>query len=476
MKLTTGLSVVLFLFALVTWLAARETIAIIAPIAIIILFIFGLIVMAAVSLDRFQWFLLRRAEFRRDQSLADSARRQANYEADRHLMRLIFEGRTMSAVARRVENGQLLPGNIGGVPVSTYPRWVADEIEALPAPIDNMLPSKVDLSQLISTGPSLDALAIGVEAVNNNLQPVVSPLAALVHIGVGGSSGWGKTVFLQSLAFQMVLSPEPVEIAFIDVEEQSFTPFSSLGRDVLRYPVAHEEDDILAILNDLRAEWHRRRKLFREYPQVDNIAAYNKAAPVALPPIVLMVDEVNMLTDNKEIIEALTKLGQGTRKYGVYCIVGGQNWNAKDIPTKLRDNFSTRIQMRAMSRSQSNVMIADGAAAEIINHGRAYVVIPGRVMVEVQTPYISKKDIINALTGRNGASPIMPSAKVVGSEPNRDEAKAIEAYKKMRDGPIKFSWRKATEKAYNVGRFGKGPNEKLRTVLDKFGIDYSEFM
>jgi DNA segregation ATPase FtsK/SpoIIIE-like protein len=185
-----------------------------------------------------------------------------------------------------------------------------------------------------------------------------------------------------------------------------------------------------------------------------------------------MVDEVNMLTGNKDIIDALTKLGQGTRKYGIYCIVGGQNWNASDIPTKLRDNFSTRIQMRAMSRSQSNVMIADGAAADIVNHGRAYVVIPGRIMAEVQTPYISKVDIINALTGRSGPKPTMPEPlEVAEPEPTEIEAKAIEAYKEIRDGE-KFSWRKATEAAYGSGVFGKHPNDKLRATLTKFNIDY----
>jgi hypothetical protein len=43
---------------------------------------------------------------------------------------------------------------------------------------------------------------------------------------------------------------------------------------------------------------------------------------------------------------------------------------------------------------------------------------------------------------------------VAKPEPTADEAKVIEAYKALRDGDVKFSWRKATEAAYGVGVFG----------------------
>jgi hypothetical protein len=481
LKMTTGLAI--FLSALcvfvgtVTYLAALETIPLLAPIVIWIIFALGVLAVAIAIMDRVQWFRLRRADFQRDQEIAKSAGRTARLEADRYRMRLIFEGRMMAATARQAERGLLHAGEVGGVGMATFPRQVINQIEAIGTTDTQVveLPPQVHLSQLIPAGPSLDSLAIGVEAKIGTLRPVKHPLARLVHIGVGGSSGWGKTVLLQALAIQMVLAPESVELCFVDVEEQSFTPFAGLGRQTLRYPVANDESDILAILEDLRGEWHRRRSLFKKYPEIDNLDGYNKASDSPVPPIVLMIDEINMLTDNKEIIGALTKLGQGTRKYGIFCVMGGQNWNADDIPTKLRNNFSTRIQMRAMSRSQSNVMLADGAAADIVDPGRAFAIIPGHVMTEVQTPYISKSDIIEALIGRiGGTPPVMPESTIIDIEPNTTEAKAVEAFKSLRDGPVKFSWRKATEAAYGPGKFGKAPNEKLRATLDEFGVDYSD--
>ena len=58
-------------------------------------------------------------------------------------------------------------------------------------------------------------------------------------------------------------------------------------------------------------------------------------------------------------------------------------------------------------------------------------------------------------------------------EPNEEELAVIEAFVTIKNSP-KFSWRKATKLAYGPGKFGDGPNEKMRGTLDKFGIDYSQ--
>lgn len=69
---------------------------------------------------------------------------------------------------------------------------------------------------------------------------------------------------------------------------------------------------------------------------------------------------------------------------------------------------------------------------------------------------------------------------VVGPEPesNRptpDEKKAIAAFASVTDSS-KFSWRKATQLAFGPGKFGEGPNKKLRDILDKFDVSYSEYL
>jgi hypothetical protein len=192
--MTTGVAIFLTslcVFAgVVTYLAAQETITFLAPIVIWIIFALGVLAVAIAIMDRVQWFRLRRADFQRDQEIAKSAGRTARLEADRYRMRLIFEGRMMAATARQAERGLLHAGEVGGVGMATFPRQVINQIEAIGTTDTQVveLPPQVHLSQLIPAGPSLDSLAIGVEAKIGTLRPVKHPLARLVHIGVGGSS------------------------------------------------------------------------------------------------------------------------------------------------------------------------------------------------------------------------------------------------------------------------------------------------
>ena len=262
------------------------------------------------------------------------------------------------------------------------------------------LPEKIDLHSLIPTdGPSLNKITLGVTTADTGLITLDAPLSQMVHIGVGGSSGWGKSVLIQSLAYQIALSPEAAQLALIDIEAQTFSPFSHLPAERLRYPLADDETDIIAILDDLQGEWYRRREKFQAYPTAQDLADYNRLADNPLPYVVLMIDEVNMLSGNKEIVSRLVRLGQGTRKYGLFCCLGGQNWNADDIPTKLRNNFSTRIQLKAMSKTQSRIMLEDSAAAAITQPGRAWAVLPGRPLCEVQTPFVDKETLAASLIG-----------------------------------------------------------------------------
>ncbi len=58
-------------------------------------------------------------------------------------------------------------------------------------------------------------------------------------------------------------------------------------------------------------------------------------------------------------------------------------------------------------------------------------------------------------------------------KPNEDEAQAIAAFTSLRNSG-EFSWRKATQAAFGEGKYGQSYNDKLKAILDKFHVDYSE--
>lgn len=57
--------------------------------------------------------------------------------------------------------------------------------------------------------------------------------------------------------------------------------------------------------------------------------------------------------------------------------------------------------------------------------------------------------------------------------PNEEEMAAIVGFVTVRDSGD-FSWNKATQAAFGEGRFGRNYQDKLKRILDKFNIDYSE--
>jgi len=113
-------------------------------------------------------------------------------------------------------------------------------------------PSEVPLKSVV-TEPDIKALTLGVTIGDDGRQETVkADMAQLVHIAVGGSSGWGKSVFLRSLAYQLALSQTPVDLTMIDLEGATLAPFARCGR--LLYPVADTEADALAVLGALLDE------------------------------------------------------------------------------------------------------------------------------------------------------------------------------------------------------------------------------
>lgn len=279
-------------------------------------------------------------------------------------------------------------------------------------------PSRVPLRGLLESGaPSFRSLALGVAMGSDGPEVIRGDMAQMVHMAVGGSSGWGKSVFLRALAYQLAKSDEPVDLALVDLEGATFAPFA--GCDRLLWPIADDERAALATFGELTAELDRRKTLFAEYPGVDSLAMYNEQAePIA--PIICLVDEATALLTHGGIEGALRTLALRARKYGLWLVLGGQDWKATSLDTAIRNQLSTRIQFKALSASQSRVLLQRSGAEDLDAKGRALAWLPGRDLVEMQSPWISHQDIIAAMTG-NGPRHAMPEPVTVDGEVNETE-------------------------------------------------------
>jgi len=264
--------------------------------------------------------------------------------------------------------------------------------ELVPQEQVSLLPEFVD-SAVMDAAPSYRRLVLG----RTEHETVTADMASLVHVAVGGSSGWGKSIFLRWLVYQLVKSTDPVDLVLIDLEGATLAPFESCKR--VLYPVADTEQDAVAVMTELTGELDKRKELYSAYPGVDSLYSYNEEAEEPIRPIVAVIDEATALLENKGVESHLRTLALRARKYGLWLVLAGQDWKANTLDTAIRNQLGARIQFKAMSKSQSRVLLNQPGAEELDVKGRAMAVLPGRMPFTFQAPMIKQSEIRNLRDG-----------------------------------------------------------------------------
>lgn len=303
---------------------------------------------------------------------------------------------------------------------STRPsrRLIGNNTQALPADSsDTAWPAHIALHDLLDGDqPSLARLILGITMDSGHQEVVTGDMFDLVHVAVGGSSGWGKSKFMQSLAYQVALS-RSADMALIDLEGVTFALFGQC--DELLYPVADTEQSALAVLQALQGEIERRKALFSACPGVESLSDYNKMASDRLRPVVTLIDESTALLDDKGVEGAMGQIALRGRKYGLWLVAGGQDWKASSLDTRIRNQLSTRVQFRALSASQSRVLLGQGGAEGLEVPGRCLAVLPGRGMVKLQAAHIGRNEIEAAINGNGPVSALPAAAEKISSDADR---------------------------------------------------------
>lgn len=270
---------------------------------------------------------------------------------------------------------------------------------ALPAPETSQqietggtLPDVVNLKEYVFQ-PSLSSVFLGVGRMPGEVQPrpIIAPLERLVHIATAGSSGFGKSTFMQALAYQALNSPDSRPV-LLDAQGVTFSAFE--GHPALLARVASDEIDISHTLDYLLDEMERRKALFGQCPGVAKLRDYNSRVDEPLYAIPVFFDELGLLADNRDVAHKVRLLVQGGRKFGLFLILGSQTWLASQFSTALRSNLSTSVQFAARDKAQSRVLLSAPDAAKITLPGRAYAILPGQAgLVELQAPIIEENEL-----------------------------------------------------------------------------------
>ena len=272
------------------------------------------------------------------------------------------------------------------------------------------------------------ALAIGKDVEGES---IIADLASMPHLLIGGTTGSGKSVAVNSIIMSLLMrtTPEEVRMILIDPKRVELTLYNGIPH--LYVPVVTDAGQAASALAWCVAEMDRRLKLFEKHVvknikqfnlrvaanleklekeqsgdvdvneladdlfdeldggQTDEFSAdealvdekSNEEEPditieqenlrATLPYIVIVIDELAdlMMLNGKEVESAISRLAQLARAAGLHLVVATQRPSTTVITGLIKANIVNRIAFTVASGIDSRVILDTTGAEDLIGLG-----------------------------------------------------------------------------------------------------------
>ncbi|MGV8907380.1 MAG: FtsK/SpoIIIE domain-containing protein [Propionicimonas sp.] len=211
------------------------------------------------------------------------------------------------------------------------------------------------------------------------------------HALVGGTTGAGKSEFLQSWVLGMAAANSPDRLTFLFVDYKGGAAFADCVK--LPHTVGLVTDLsphlVRRALTSLRAELRYREHLLQRKKAKDLISLEKTGDPECPPSLVIIVDEFAALVQEvPEFVDGVVDVAQRGRSLGLHLVLATQR-PAGVIKDNLRANTNLRVALRMADTDDSVDILGDPMAAHFdpSTPGRGAVKTgPGRIQT-FQTGY-----------------------------------------------------------------------------------------
>lgn len=210
-------------------------------------------------------------------------------------------------------------------------------------------------------------------------EDVIVELGRLPHLLIGGASGCGKTMCLNSLLAGLIGTKTPEDVRFVIYDPKCVEFVWVNGLPHLATPVISDASRMVQTLRWLVFEMERRLKMFaRAYCR--NIAEFNAWSgigerpadmPKAVPYIVVEIDELVdlMLAHGKEVAQLIARITSMGRAAGIHFVVATSRPDCMVASGALEANISGRLAFQTLSSVDSRAVIGDVGAELLNGHG-----------------------------------------------------------------------------------------------------------
>ena len=267
----------------------------------------------------------------------------------------------------------------------------------VPLPNDYNIP--IDVSTMIkqeftkkSADPTRSIMGIQPDSTN-----VMNPISKAPHFLVAGTTGSGKSVFINSLLITMMsqATPDELKLAIIDPKTVEFTAYKDLP-----YMLVNPVTDMSKANNLVIYLTNVMDKRYRDLADkgVKNLEEYNEKAEKEgfpkLPFIVLVIDEfADLISQFKEVDKPVARIGQKARAAGIHMIIATQSPRREVITGLIKANVPSRVSLMVANSTESQIVLDETGGEKLKPRGDFWLKMNGGNKVRGQAPYVSNDEI-----------------------------------------------------------------------------------
>ncbi len=203
-------------------------------------------------------------------------------------------------------------------------------------------------------------------------------IADAPHMLIAGTTGSGKTIFLQSMLVSLLyqFGPEEIELLIVDPKQTDFIFFDDLPHLYGGHVVIDAEEALEKLQQINEVDKEERTKALRACRSKD-IDSYNQKNPNnRMKRIVVVIDEYSDLIQaaeingtRKEFESNLLMLLQRVRNLGIHLIIATQRPSAQIVTGKLKAVVPFRVSFRLPSHTDSQTILDMTGAENLLGKG-----------------------------------------------------------------------------------------------------------